>query len=589
MRLFVYLLSAILTFSSINSFSQCVTDYEFIPDGSYGLSPDSLPSGNLMEEYEEDLTFYLPIDTLVDILGSSQSIAFEDFHIISISLPLGLEWECNNFENQCHYNPQESQHGCVRVSGTPLQQGLFDVQVTVIATHEASDLVGTEEISFSLPLYIGPGSINNDGFSMSNYSGCTPLEVNFTNNNPGLAMYEWNMGNNMTTQEENPGTITYYEPGSYVISYDAYSVAETQYNLTNVTIQAASGWGWDPEDILSNAPDPYFLILDQQGSEIYLSTFIENQNFPVSYDVNINLQPNQNYTIQVYDDDGSFAGDDDYLGQVTFNSNNLNGVLNDGDLMVSYSTEEVNPSPIISVFDTVYVYEYPEEVEIIYDEDLPLFSLVGDSLDLNYQWNIDDIPVALANNITHTPTQSGYYSLSIVNNDGCGSSTESILSVICYETYSPSVDVENNMLYCNNPVNFDCQWYLDGIIILGATTNELLANSHGEYSVVQTDEWGCIYESDPFTFTPSDINNNEIQSIEVYPNPFTSNLRINLSNIESEVNISLYDNKGALVRNYINVFQNEFTINRANLKNGIYSLKIQNQHINIRKKIIVSY
>ena len=424
---------------------------------------------------------------------------------------------------------------------------------------------------------------------MSNFSGCAPLEVNFTNNHPGLAMYEWDMGNSMTTQEENPGTITYNEPGSYVISYEAYSVAEPQYYLTNVTIQAASGWGWDVEDILSDAPDPYFLILDQQGSEIYLSTFIENQDFPVSFDVNINLQPNQNYTIQVYDDDGSFAGDDDYLGQVTFNTINLNSVLNDGDLMVNYSIEEVMPSPIISVSDTVYVYQYPTEAEITYDEDLPLFSLVGDSLDLNYQWNIDDIPVALANNITHIPTESGYYSLSIVNNDGCAISTESILSVVCYETYSPSINVENDMLYCNNPGNFYCQWYLDGNLILGATTNELLANGHGEYSVIQTDDWGCIYESDQYTFTPSSINNNELQSIEVYPNPFTSRLTINLSKVDSEVNISLYDNKGALVRRYVNVFENEFTINRTDLNNGIYTLRIKNQNIDIRKKIIVSY
>jgi PKD repeat protein len=580
-------LCAFLYIFSVSAFSQCIPDYEYLPTYSFGLSPDSLPEGNLMEEYQEDLTFFLPLDTFVEVLGQTALIAFEDFHIISISLPVGLVWECNNSNNDCHYNPQDNQYGCVRISGTPLQQGMFDVQVTVIATHEASDLVGTEEVSFSLPLFIGPGAINNEGFSMSNYSGCAPLNVEFTNNNPNFAMYNWSFGNNMTTDDENPGSITYSNSGTYIINYEAYSFSDIQYNLNNVTIQAASGWGVCLEDLFGD-PDPYFLIEDAQGVEIYLSPFIENQNFPVSFDLSINLQPNQNYKIMVYDDDGTFSGEDDFLGEVFFSTSNLNGVLNQGDLMVSYSISEILPTSELSFSDTVYVYQYPQEVEFIYDEYLNIFSLVGDSLNLNYQWNLQNTPVALANNTSFSPIESGYYSLSITNNSGCAISTEPVLAVICNENYIPSINIDNSLIFCNNSESFDCQWLLDNEVISGATTSELLINQVGAYSVVQTDEWGCVYQSEEFEFNPASISSFDLLTMPIFPNPFTTSLYIDLSSIEYKVDVSLYDFKGSLVRNYLNILSDEFILNREDLTSGIYTLRIYSKNLDLRKKIIIN-
>ena len=79
--------------------------------------------------------------------------------------------------------------------GIPLEFGEFNVDVSVVATHELSWLVGTEEISFSLPLTIMPNISANSGFAMTNFSGCAPLTVDFINNNPSLASYSWNFGN----------------------------------------------------------------------------------------------------------------------------------------------------------------------------------------------------------------------------------------------------------------------------------------------------------------------------------------------------------------------------------------------------------
>ena len=90
-------------------------------------------------------------------------------------MPIGFL--SNNYDLNCHYDPSVSQYGCVNLYGVPLQYGEFSVDVTVIATHELSWAVGTEEITFSLPLNILPNISANSGFAMTNFSGCAPLKL----------------------------------------------------------------------------------------------------------------------------------------------------------------------------------------------------------------------------------------------------------------------------------------------------------------------------------------------------------------------------------------------------------------------------
>ena len=62
-------------------FGQCVIDYSYYPvTANYGLDPDSLPDGYVGQFYDEDMTFFLPLDTV----DAGVSVTFEDFHITSI-------------------------------------------------------------------------------------------------------------------------------------------------------------------------------------------------------------------------------------------------------------------------------------------------------------------------------------------------------------------------------------------------------------------------------------------------------------------------------------------------------------------------
>lgn len=214
------LLSLALVFCGVCFFAnaQCDPDYTFYPtEYNFGLSPDSLPNGVVGQSYNVDLTFVLPQDTTIE----GFSLVFEDYHITSISLPLGLNWECNNSSNDCHYDPVSSQYGCVNLSGTPLVSGDYSVQVQVVATHDLSYLVGTETIVFDLPMTVEPNNItvSNQGFDMIGASGCAPVMVNFINNNPDFSFYSWDFGNDNWSNVENPTTQVYNDPGEHIVNY----------------------------------------------------------------------------------------------------------------------------------------------------------------------------------------------------------------------------------------------------------------------------------------------------------------------------------------------------------------------------------
>ena len=72
----------LLFFNIIYVQAQCAIDYNYIPIGvNYGLSTDTLATGNVGQMYDEDITFFLPTDTV----DNGLYVTFVDFHIISIS------------------------------------------------------------------------------------------------------------------------------------------------------------------------------------------------------------------------------------------------------------------------------------------------------------------------------------------------------------------------------------------------------------------------------------------------------------------------------------------------------------------------
>jgi PKD repeat protein len=571
--------------------AQCSIDYSYFPIGeNYGLYPDTLPVGVVGQTYNQDLTFYLPVDTIF----GGVFVEFTDFHITSISLPLGITWECNNSSNACHYDPLVSQYGCVNVSGTPLVVGNYDVEVNLVATHSLSALLGTESISFSLPMTIinDTSTSNNAGFAMTNSSGCAPITVSFTNNNTSMLSYFWDFGNGNTSTMQNPVDQLYSQAGQYIVQYSAMQSNPT-YFLENIEVFS----GTCTDNFLIGDVDLLYDITTSSGvvQSVPPSNAI-TQAFPLMINLSNPLQlTGQDVTIEVWDDDGWISGLE-YCGGVTFTPPQQAGTFsaNGGGLSINYTIIELPANTVITA-DTINVYGFPTTPVLVYDTLNNLIYTTSDSTAM--QWYYYNSPIPGANDTFLEPTASGLYSLVVVNENGCINNSLEVLIVICDSSYQPMLDDNGSTAWMlDSALYSDLQWYsvITGIIN-GANNSFFPATENGEYYIVATDTFGCSYISAPVYLSPfvssEVIFTSEI--VKVGPNPIKNGLSLNIyieASALSPVVFVLIDFYGReVVRKVVHYrcYPYQLEANEiSKLSNGVYYLDISFDDKKIRKKVV---
>jgi len=584
------LLSLFLIFTAVFVSAQCSIDYNYSPSANYGLSPDSLPDGFVGQFYDEDMTFLMPLDTV----DQGLTVTFEDFHIISISLPLGLTWECNNSANGCHYDPAVSQYGCVNVSGNALIPGYYDVEVTLVATHDLSSIVGTADISFTLPLTIYPdtSTASNAGFAMSNPTGCSPVTVSFVNNNTNMLSYFWDFGNGNTSSLAQPADQIYNQPGQYIVNYSAIQ-SNPIYFLESIEVVT----GGCTDNILIGDVDLLYDIFTQSGmvQQVSASNAI-TQAFPLMINLSSPLQlTGQDVTIDVWDDDGWPWGLE-YCGGLTFTPQLQAGTFssNGGGLSINYTVMEVPANTLVST-DTINVHGYPQLPNLVYDTLNNIIYTNSDSIAM--QWYYYSSPIPGATDTFIYPTSSGLYSLVVVNEFGCSSSSNDVLVVICDSLYQPTLDDNGSTAWMlDSALYSNLQWYDSNGIIPGATQSFYPATSNGLYYIVATDEFGCSYSSQTVMLTPV-VMNSELFSysnlVSIGPNPFgdISELRIYIHDTRfSEADIIVRDVFGRMVIEKTiraSLFPYKFTSSEiSKLKNGLYYFDISFEGKRITKKLV---
>ena len=568
----------LLFFNIIYVEAQCTIDYTYIPAGiNYGLSIDTLANGNVGQMYDEDITFFLPIDTV----DNGLNVTFTDFHIMSILLPLGMTWECNNSTASCHYDPSITQYGCVNISGTPLISGNYNVDVNLIATHSLSAISGTENISFSLPLTIYPDTSlsSNLGFNMSSSVVCTPATINFTNNNVGMLSYFWDFGNGNTSNIEQPVDQIYSQSGQYIVQYSAIQ-ANPIYFLDSIEIVS----GNCSDNILIGDVD---LLYDINSTNGMIQSISANnaitQPFPLMISIYNPLQVSgQNVTIDVWDDDGWPWGLE-YCGGLTFTPQQQAGVFseNGGGLSINYYVSEIPPNSI-TTFDTIFVYDPPLVPSLLYDT---INNLITSSQDtLSAQWYYFNSPISGATDSFIQPNTSGLYSLVVVNDFGCISSSSDVWVVICDSTYNPQLDYNSSLAWIVDSASYSLlQWYNDDGIIFGANQSFLSINESGMYYVVATDEFGCSYSSESvFLRTNVGLNfSKPSANVSVSPNPISENSSLTIfveSLVHSRVTIRISDVRGNQVYKKT-IKSDSFPYQISNkfiqkLNNGVYCLEV---------------
>ncbi len=576
----------------------CIVNLPPLPEDTIFLS--AAPDGEAGVYYDGTISFRMPKTTTpVNDPGTPAGLNINKITIVSVvNVPAGLQWETNQNE----FNPQDETDGCVKFCGTPLQPGMYEVEVFVTA--EVS--IFNQSTSFSFPIYIAPSSSSTDGFSMQNSSGCGEVTVDFTNNLPsnGISGYSyfWDFGNGSTSTDENPGQQTYSAPGIYEVNYEA-SVDTFGYQMLTVHVLDA-GCG-DPISIpTSAAPDLYIKVKNPAGTIIFETTPIDNVPFPTAFNVNLPLL-NGEYTLEVRDDDliGSQG-----CGEILFDKFTLpTDTLLNGDLKIKMNI--VHPVSTVQSTDTVFVYEIPS-APIIEPNGL-VEACEGTAVELlasyteNLQWHKDTSLLLNQNAQNLTVTQAGNYWVEYTSPDGCKSQSEQVEVAFIPNPAAPAFHAEGNLLVLNNPNSlpseYSLQWYVDNVIQPGETDLEFCITTPGTslYTLVLLDETtGCSSEFTlGATFDPSidcTSASGEMaalgQSLRIFPNPFSDFVTIVFENQKNQpITVSVFDGMGRLILEknlFAQMGRMEERLDCTSFSAGIYFVKIQTAEGMVSSKIL---
>jgi hypothetical protein len=555
----------------------CTIDYT---QTQVGIYPDSLPDGTVGQPYNQDLTFVMPTDTM--------GYDFTNFHILSVALPVGLSWACNNSSSNCDYNPQVSPYGCVNISGTPLLAGTYNVDVTVLA--DLTILSGYPFI-FQLQLEILPSSatISNNGFTSIGAPACAPALVQFTNNNPGLLQYSWNFGNGNLSYAENPTAQYYPNPGTYLVNYTAYANLDTTqvYTLSNLLITSMSNFGGGFPSY-ENA-DAYFKILEN-GTLVYQSTIIGDQNPPVQWTLNYNLNPNSTYVIEIWEADDSYGepyfGADDYMGSHPLHFNGCSG-CGAGTSNFNYIVNQqlILPTPQVSSTDTIVIYELPPAPVISYDS--LAHTLSTPDLGFAYQWYYNGSPVAGATSASHVLYQSGSYWLVAINPNGCVSFSDTLIAIYCNPFVQAQLIETNGTLSVSNIAqNASISWLFNGNTVPNQQENTFVTSENGTYQCIVTDAFGCS-DSTNIILIDVGLATNHLEQPTIYPNPAKDFVSVSLPTHWVGALIELSDLKGKVL--YVEKASAQaHTIHFTSIQSGLYFIRITNQTDQFQHLIFVA-
>lgn len=176
---------------------------------------------------------------------------------------------------------------------------------------------------------------------------------------------------------------------------------------------------------------------------------------------------------------------------------------------------------------------------------------------------------------THTYTAAGSYNLNVLmdvaNPSGPATYCQTIVAV---DTDAVAINAAGNAL--SIPASYKgYQWYLNGVAIPGATTNEWNASASGIYTVEINNAGDCFMHTDPYNHAAVGVYDvQKAAPLPIYPNPSTGNVNIDLRTLQGKVNIGLYNMVGAKMAQYDADGGNNIQLNLSHLPRGMYHVRV---------------
>jgi hypothetical protein len=216
-------------------------------------------------------------------------------------------------------------------------------------------------------------------------------------------------------------------------------------------------------------------------------------------------------------------------------------------------------------------------------------TLTGNSAKI--QWKLDDKELAGEINTKLIATQTGTYILT-ASAEGCSTISNSL--VVKAKQVKPNI-IQDGFILSTLSSQKGYQWYLDKIVIQGATSQTFTASKSGKYSVSASPE-GCESTlSDEVAIVILATNTFDLsESIELtsFPNPLENiaEIQFNLPK-PSKINLQLYNESGikikSLVEGSYSAGRHNFTLNSINLISGTYFFILETDYGSKIKKMLV--
>lgn len=182
---------------------------------------------------------------------------------------------------------------------------------------------------------------------------------------------------------------------------------------------------------------------------------------------------------------------------------------------------------------------------------------------------------------------AGPYTTTLTSTNAFGTaSTSSTVTVVA--TPSPTITAAGNDLSTTVPYT-TYQWYHDGVLIPGATSQVYTITMGGDYYCEVTSS-GCPGVSNTLTSTLG-VASFSILSTKIYPNPVADVLNVEfITNENTSVQYSIMDLQGRLVINSnsmeASTGMNLWTVDLSELANGSYILQLTTQNGRMNKAFV---
>lgn len=192
---------------------------------------------------------------------------------------------------------------------------------------------------------------------------------------------------------------------------------------------------------------------------------------------------------------------------------------------------------------------------------------------LNYTWDNSVI-----DNTYFTPSATDQYTVTGTDVYNCSNTDQ--VTVTVNSLPSPVITLGSGIIQTGSFTTY--QWYLNGNLISGATSQTYDPLVDGSYTVVVTDGNGCENESSPFVFNSTNVDEVEFSNmISISPNPFIGNATINIAlPYKGQLVMEVYDAIGKKISTIENKempqgkFTYHFSATDLGYPVGVYILKL---------------